>query len=201
MKLTLINKNILSKAITLLGNRIFYYSINIKGFSPYSTSSTSINSLNIEAVKIYNNCDINKKLIFQENKNKSLIYRWKNNTNNKTYIGSSTNFSRFYQYYSIKHIMKYRTPIHNALLKYGYSNFTLEILEYCEGIDAIKREQYYIDKLNPEYNILKIAGSLTGFKHSEETMEKFKNRKVNDITRNNLSKAATGRILTEEDKK
>lgn len=47
---------------------------------------------------------------------------------------------------------------------------------------------------------MKVAGSLTGFKHSEETMEKFKNREVNDMTKENLSKAATGRILTEEDK-
>lgn len=89
--------------------------------------------------------------------------------------------------------MKYKTPIHNALLKYGYSNFTLEILEYCEKINTIKREQHYLDLLNPEYNILKVAGSLTGFKHSEETMEKFKNREVNDMTKENLSKAATGR--------
>jgi len=54
--------------------------------------------------------------------------------------------------------------------------------------------------LNPEYNILKKAGSLLGFKHSEETLEKFKNREVSEITKNNLSIAATGRVLTEEEK-
>lgn len=166
-----------------------------KGSNPYSTSS------NIEPIKKYNNCEINKTLIFQENKNKSLIYRWKNNINGKTYIGSTTNFSsRFYKYYSLKHILKYKTPIHNALIKYGYSNFTLEILEYCEEINTIFREQCYLDILKPEYNILKTAGSLLGFKHSEETLEKFKNREVSDITKNNLSLAATGRVLTEEER-
>jgi len=30
----------------------------------------------------------------------------------------------------------------------------------------IEREQYYIDLLNPEYNILKIAGSRLGVKHT-----------------------------------
>lgn len=40
----------------------------------------------------------------------------------------------------------------------------------------IEREQYYIDTLNPEYNILKIAGSPLGYKHSEETIAKFKAR-------------------------
>jgi hypothetical protein len=33
----------------------------------------------------------------------------------------------------------------------------------------ISREQYYIDLLNPEYNILKKAGFVLGFKHSEAT--------------------------------
>ena len=40
----------------------------------------------------------------------------------------------------------------------------------------IEREQYYIDTLNPEYNILKIAGSPLGYIHSEETIAKFKAR-------------------------
>ena len=49
--------------------------------------------------------------------------------------------------------------INKALLKYGYSGFQLEILEYCEPSDVIDREQYYIDLLVPECNILKITGS------------------------------------------
>lgn len=47
--------------------------------------------------------------------------------------------------------------IHKALLKYGYSNFSLEILEYCNQRDIVKREQYYLDLLKPDYNILKKA--------------------------------------------
>jgi len=123
--------------------------------------------------------------------------------NKKTYIGSSVNFTtRLYKYYSVKYLMKHNTLINNALLKYGYSNFTLEILEYCEGVDAVLREQFYFDLFKPEYNILEQAGSSLGFKHSEETLEFFKNsRLVSEETRNNLSLAATGRILTEEDKK
>lgn len=97
--------------------------------------------------------------------------------------------------------MKYNTAIHNALLKYGHSNFTLDILEYCEDVDPVIREQYYLDLLKPKYNILEQAGSSLGFKHSKETLEFFKNnRKVSEETRKNLSLAATGRILTEEDK-
>ena len=53
--------------------------------------------------------------------------------------------------------------INRALLKYGYSNFTLEIIEYCEPSDVIDREQFYLDLLQPEYNILSKAGSSLGF--------------------------------------
>jgi len=60
-----------------------------------------------------------------------------------------------------------------ALLKHGYSNFDLDILEYCDSKDLLKREQYYIDLMNPEYNILKKAGSPLGFKHREETIAKM----------------------------
>jgi hypothetical protein len=59
--------------------------------------------------------------------------------------------------------------LYRALLKYGYYNFSLDILEYCEPNVKIEREQYYIDLLKPEYNILKKAGYNLGFKHSEAT--------------------------------
>lgn len=58
-----------------------------------------------------------------------------------------------------------------ALLKYGYQGFRLEILEYCPSSIVLDREQFYIDKLNPEYNILKIAGSNLGYKHSEASLK------------------------------
>lgn len=110
---------------------------------------------------------------------------------------------RLYKYFSAKHLTKFKTPIHNALLKYGFENFTFEILEYCEkGINPVSREQFYLELLKPEYNVLEQAGSSLGFKHSNETLEFFKNnRKVSEETRKNLALAATGRILTEEDKK
>ncbi len=73
-------------------------------------------------------------------------------------------------------------------------------MEYCvEGVNPVEREQYFLDLLKPEYNILNKAGSLLGFKHKTETLEFFKNeRKVSDSTRENLSKAASGRILSPE---
>ena len=50
-------------------------------------------------------------------------------------------------------------PINVALLKYGYYNFSLDILEFCETSKLMVREKHYFNLLSPEYNILKIPGS------------------------------------------
>ena len=42
-------------------------------------------------------------------------------------------------------------------------------------MNIIFREQHYIDNLKPEYNILSIARSSKGFKHSAETKELLRN--------------------------
>jgi len=56
-------------------------------------------------------------------------------------------------------------------LKYDHSNFKLDIIEICDIESLLEREQYYLDNFELKYNILKIAGSLYGFKHSAETIE------------------------------
>ena len=78
--------------------------------------------------------------------------------------------------------------IYKALLAYGFDGFTLEILEYCQPLDLIKREQYYIDLLKPEYNILKVAGSSLGVKRSEETKAKLKEKALARTSPRVLSK-------------
>lgn len=128
----------------------------------------------ITPVITYSNAHINKSLIFKENKGKSGIYRLNNLVNGKCYVGSSKGLSnRLRAYYStsnIKRIVsKESSIIYSAILKYGHKNFSLDILEYCEISVLIKKEQYYIDYLKPEYNILNIANSRLGHKLSEKT--------------------------------
>lgn len=124
----------------------------------------------------YLNADTDKNKIISENKNKSGVYRWINNKSGKAYVGSSVNLSaRLYRYYSLKHIeVQSKSSIIRKALLSGYSNFSFEILEYCNKEDCIIREQYYIDLLKPEYNVLSTAGSLLGYKHSEEAKAKMK---------------------------
>lgn len=56
----------------------------------------------------------------------------------------------------------------------------------------MEKEQFYLDQLNPSYNILKQAYSLEGFRHDAETLDYLKNREHKD----NLSKAITGRTFS-----
>jgi len=79
-----------------------------------------------------------------------------------------------YTYFSLRSLAKSNRPIDRALLKYGFSNFSLEILEYCNEDNVLKREQYFIDLMKPEYNIVQTAGSTLGYKHTPESLAKMR---------------------------
>lgn len=145
----------------------------------YSTTRDS-NSFIVPVLK-YDDANISKKQAVKNNMGKSGVYRWINKVNGNTYVGSSVNLGiRFKNYYSFNYITdpKRNMLINKALIKYGYSNFTLEVLEYCDISNSISREQYYINLLKPVYNILQVAGSSLGFTHSKETLAKFKARSL-----------------------
>jgi len=66
-----------------------------------------------------------------------------------------------------------------AMLKHGYSNFSLTILEYCEPGKCLEREGYYMKLLNPEYNYsTEPTASFYGLKHSEESRKKISEAKI-----------------------
>ncbi len=115
----------------------------------------------------FKNADVQKWEIIKEIKGKAGVYRWINNNNGKSYVGSSVDLSkRLYKYFSLAHIAtesKY-SAICRGLIKYGYGNFSFEILEFCDKKETLIREQYYIDLLKPEYNILKKAGASPSFR-------------------------------------
>lgn len=155
------------------------YPLHRISFRHYSTSNDNPSEFVPE--KKYINADTDKLDIIKENENKAGIYRWTNLNDGKSYIGSGTNLSkRFRDYFSIRNLERQiknnKSFIYRSLLKYGYSNFSLEILEYCPAFLVISREQYYLDLFKPEYNILKIAGSSQGLKHTDETKAKMREK-------------------------
>ena len=159
----------------------FSYGIRYK-----ATSSKQIPG----SVRVYDNPDKEKEPIVNENMGRTGIYRWVHRKSGKSYIGSSKNLSiRFKQYLNYNHIsyLKRNLAIYKALLKYGYAEFILEILEYCSPEVLLQREQYYFDTYHPDYNILKVAGSPIGYRHSEAAKKQIgiasKDREVQESTR------------------
>jgi len=86
---------------------------------------------------IYNNADTMKLYILKDNKVKASIYRWIHVDSGKSYVGSSIDLKeRIAKYFSVNFMLKEledsESLIYRALLKYGYSGFRLDIIEYCD---------------------------------------------------------------------
>ena len=190
-----LSNNWLGKLRNMVRDSNIFTSLSLNFGDPKRISNTFL--LSTVPIVVYDNIDKQKDNIIQNNRGKSGVYRWVNKENNKSYIGSSVNLvDRFFDYFNLKQLMQgaeKNSRISRALIKYGYSGFNLEILEYCAKSDTIKREQFYMDLLKPEYNILQKAGSLLGYKHSTEALEKIRNaalrRKVSEDTRIKMGQA------------
>ena len=131
------------------------------------------------------------------------------------YVGSSKNVkARWSQHRGELRKDRNRCLVlQRAWNKYGEDAFTFSVLEYVDSIkDLIPREQYYLDTLQPAYNVRTIADRNTGIKwtpeqlanqntgrirtayrHSPEAIEKIRaanaGRKFSEEHRRNLSVA------------
>ena len=108
-------------------------------------------------------------------KNKAGVYMFFNLINGNMYIGSSVKLDRRFRVH-ISCIGSVNLPLYKALNKYGLNNFVFIVLQYCEPIEdvCLSLEQSYLDLYKPQYNMLKLAGSSQGFKHSPDTIAKLK---------------------------
>jgi group I intron endonuclease len=160
-----------------LNNNLFKNGMYISKHTYTTLSNNILNFDNLNYVKFYENIFDMKKDILNENKGKSGIYMLTNKVTKKIYIGLSTDLSkRFKNYFSLSYLKsKTNLIINRALIKYKYSKFSLTILEYCDKSNLKIREQFYIDKFNPQYNILKGAGNSLNSKHLKKI--KIKNNK------------------------
>lgn len=85
---------------------------------------------------------------------KAGVYMLKNNITKKFYIGKSVNLKkRFNNYLITKRLQQNPTRINRALLKFGYNNFSLTILEFCDKSSLLHKEKFYITVFNPQLNI------------------------------------------------
>lgn len=123
------------------------------------------------------------------------------------YIGSSVDvYHRWIEHKSNLSRGKHHSPkIQNHYNKYGDNDLVFEVIEYCARNNLLKREQHYLDTLNPWFNTYPVAGSPLGHKPTKEHIEKVRKagigRKVSDETRRKISEAHMGMRASEETRK
>jgi group I intron endonuclease len=142
----------------------------------------------MEPSKIYN---LSNKILDNPTERYCEIYKITNLSNGKIYVGQAVshilNHKRYRPY---GHEGRFRCHIseafstkknqshylNNAIRKYGVADFVVELIEYCEIINADERETYYIKELNslfPNGYNLKNGGSV--FTHSDESKKRVSN--------------------------
>ena len=134
------------------------------------------------------------------------IYIYKlTSPNGKIYIGQSTNINvRFSQY---KHNRcKGQPKLYYALEKYGWSNFTKEILEHITIDKSDEKERFWIKHFNCIDEGLNCEnGGRVNKTHCKETKEKLKNshmgKKLSSETKRKISESNKGRICSDETRK
>lgn len=92
-----------------------------------------------------------------ETNHKTGIYCWVNKINGNAYIGSAHSlYKRISNYYQASYYKRESNlVIIRAIKKHGLENFALVILEYTDIETLIEREKYWIDKIEPAYNMIK----------------------------------------------
>jgi group I intron endonuclease len=92
------------------------------------------------------------------------------------YVGQSVNMRKRWNthrqdFRKNRHASRFMQRIFN---KYGEEVFEFRVLESCHIEDLTAREQSWMARLRPKYNVCPAAGSCLGYKHSEKTREKHR---------------------------
>lgn len=98
------------------------------------------------------------------------IYKITNNINGKIYIGQSTRVKTRWE----EHKNRPREAIGEAIKKYGFENFTFEMIEECKEEQQLdEREKYWINYYNSYENGYNLTlGGNSGPKYSPEEIIK-----------------------------
>lgn len=125
----------------------------------------------------------------------------------KEYIGSAKDVKkRINRHISeLKNNRHHNRKLQNEFNKHKTDALEYVVLEEVEVERLIEREQYYIDKINPYYNICRTAGNTLGVLHSEEMKAYFskirkgwqvsRGRVLSQETKDKIAEKATGRKL------
>lgn len=103
------------------------------------------------------------------------IYEIVNLVNGKRYVGSAVDFPKRWAEHrrDLDRSRHHSRPLQRAWIKYGGDTFVFRIIARCDRAELIYREQREFDRLPPEYNCCKKAGSTLGLRHSDESRAKM----------------------------
>jgi group I intron endonuclease len=116
------------------------------------------------------------------------IYKFTNKINNKSYIGQSVNIEKRYNghlsNYRNNNIKEFNTKFYYSIRKYGWDNYTFEIIEVIKDISLLNiREQYWInhyDSFHNGYNGNEGGVFITG-RNDSHPMSILNNSEVEEI--------------------
>ena len=124
------------------------------------------------------------RLLPPKDANRSGIYRYRSEIDDKVYVGSAKKFRTRKSAHDCL-LCKGKHPnrhLQNAWNKYTEGNFIFEILDFVDDLDLLTvREDIWIENLDacsPEkgYNTRRVAHSNLGLQHSEEAKKKMSNK-------------------------
>lgn len=108
-------------------------------------------------------------------KKRSGIYTITHVASGKQYVGQSASIRDRWLWHksSLRRGASANRILQNAWNKYGETAFTFTLIEECAPNDAAlcAREQFWIDKLKPVFNIAPVAGTTRGIKHPPRSEE------------------------------
>lgn len=87
----------------------------------------------------------------------------------KIYIGSSVNIEKRIKTHIrlLKNLSHPNVILQNHVGKYGIEDLHFETIFECDPLSLIKKEQNYIDELEPYFNVCKKAGNQLGVKRTD----------------------------------
>jgi len=127
------------------------------------------------------------------------VYKITNLSTGDFYIGSTNNLRtrKNHHFHKLSEGTHVNILLQDAYDQYGAENFEFDVIQECASTETIELEQKYIDDLQPKYNVNPNAGSMKGFKHTEESK-----KKISEARKNATSRFPAGFLApTEKEKK
>ena len=169
---------ILFIGVKAIGRMYFFDASKMSGKRFNHDSAGPGGSPNNNFVMFFNNVQESKRAIYKTLKGKSGVYLFINNITKDLYVGSSITLSKRMtsHFYLANSDKATNIVLSRAMRKYELKNFSLGILEICASDTVVcsELEQKWMDYYKPRYNVLKVAGSSSGFRHSIDTINKLK---------------------------